>query len=91
MNSQPVHDPSNRRFRLHVDDQDCVLDYLLSGGVMTITHTGVPDAVSGRGLAAKLMTSALGWARSEGLKVHPACSYAATFMRKHAEYSDLLA
>jgi predicted GNAT family acetyltransferase len=46
------HDATNHCFFLILDDQRCVLDYTLQGQIMTITHTGVPDALGGRGLAA---------------------------------------
>ncbi|WP_345782598.1 N-acetyltransferase, partial [Dokdonella sp.] len=39
------------RFETTVDGVLCVLEYRLRGDVMTITHTGVPDAVGGRGIA----------------------------------------
>ena len=67
------------------------LDYTLRDGVMVITHTEVPPAIGGRGVAAALTRTALATARREGWKVLPACSYAAAFIRRHPEFSDLLA
>ena len=75
--------------RVQVEGFDCELDYRLDAGVMTILHTGVPPAVGGRGIAAQLTRAALAFARKEGLRVRPACSYAAAFMRRHAQYADL--
>lgn len=83
------HDPSVRRFQTVVDGEACVLDYIESGEVMTITHTGVPGRVGGRGIAAALVQSALDAARERGWKVRPACSYAAVWMQRHPEYLDL--
>ena len=57
---------------------------------MTITHTGVPPAVGGRGIAGALVQAAFDWARGAKRKVVPACSYAAQWARKHPEYSDLV-
>lgn len=85
------HDPGAGRFEMHVEGQRCELDYVLRHQVMTITHTGVPAAVAGRGLAAELTRTALETARAEGWKVVPACSYVAAWMRRHPEYGDLLA
>ena len=68
-----------------------VLDYQLNGNVMTITHTGVPEAVGGRGIAADLTRHALDTARSRGWKVRPVCSYAAVYIKRHPEYQDLVA
>lgn len=84
------HDPGMCRFSVVVEGHACEVDYRLSGPVMTITHTGVPQAVGGRGIAAQLMRAALAEAEAQGWKVVPACSYAADFMRKHPEFGHLL-
>jgi predicted GNAT family acetyltransferase len=55
---------------------------------MTITHTRVPPAIGGRGVAAELMRAALAVAKEKGWSINPACSYAAAYMRKHAPSSD---
>jgi uncharacterized protein len=85
------HDEHAHRFTTEVDGHRAELDYTLSGKVMTITHTGVPRAIGGRGVAAELMREALEVARKSGWSVNPACSYAAAYMRKHKEHiEDLL-
>jgi predicted GNAT family acetyltransferase len=85
------HYPERHRFETTVDGHDCEIDYELSGGVMTISHTGVPAAVGGRGIAAELTRFALETARTMGWKVVPGCSYAAKYMREHPEVEDLRA
>jgi predicted GNAT family acetyltransferase len=85
-----THDAGKRRFTAVVDGHECEIDYQLSGEVMSITHTGVPQAIAGRGIAAQLMRAVLKEAEARGWKVIPACSYAADFMRKHPEYGHLL-
>ncbi len=79
------------RFEAVVEGHTCEVDYHLQGAVMAITHTGVPRPLEGRGLAAALVQHALQWARSEGLKVRPVCSYVQVYMRRHPEWQDLLA
>ena len=44
------HDTVASRFFLLIEGHRCVLDYALTNGTMTITHTGVPEALGGRGL-----------------------------------------
>jgi uncharacterized protein len=89
------HDRAAHRFETHVEGARCVLDYTLTPGadhsVMTITYTGVPASVGGRGIAAALVEAALETARDEGWTVRPACSYAAVWMQRHPAYRDLLA
>lgn len=84
------HDAARKRFEVIVDDQVCELNYRDDGRTMTITHTGVPPAVGGRGIAGALVQAAFDWARGAKRRVVPACSYAAQWARKHPEYSDLV-
>ncbi|MEO8999744.1 MAG: GNAT family N-acetyltransferase [Rhodanobacter sp.] len=93
------HDRVTHRFETQVDGAECELDYTLTAGltagltaaVMTITHTGVPPEVGGRGIASALVQAALDAARSQGWKVVPACSYAAVWIERHPEYRALCA
>lgn len=85
-----VHDPHASRFSVAVEGHRGELAYTLRDGVMVITHTEVPPAIGGRGIAAALTRAALDTARREGWKVLPACSYAAAFIRRHREFSSLL-
>lgn len=85
-----THDEAGHRFLVDVEGHRCLLEYDLAGSVMTITHTGVPEAVGGRGIAAALMREAFETARRRAWRVIPACSYARVFIQRHAEYADLI-
>jgi predicted GNAT family acetyltransferase len=91
MNIPVRHDSAANRFATEVDGRLCVADYRLSGAVMTMTHTFVPPPLEGRGIAAALVAEALEYARREGLRVRPACSYVARYMQRHPATLDLLA
>jgi uncharacterized protein len=82
------HDQDAKRFTTEVDGRRAELDYTEAGGVMTITHTRVPREIGGRGVAAELMRAALQFAAERSLSIDPACSYAAAYMRKHAQAPD---
>jgi predicted GNAT family acetyltransferase len=86
-----VHNAAASRFEIAVDGHLGLIDYRLHDGVMRLTHTEVPPALEGRGIAGALVRSALEHARAQGLKVDPQCSYAAAYMRRHPETQDLLA
>jgi predicted GNAT family acetyltransferase len=82
------HDPGAHRFATEVDGSRAELDYTLANGVLTITHTIVPPAIGGRGIAAELMKAALGAARGAGWSVNPVCSYAKSYLAKHPQEAD---
>ena len=86
-----THNESRQRFETTVDGQLCVADYQLRGNVLWMTHTGVPPAVGGRGIAAELVRVALEWAQAQGYTVEPSCSYVEVYMRRHPQTLKLLA
>lgn len=83
------HNPAEHRFEATVDGRLCVAEYRENAGVLTFTHTYVPPELRGRGIAEKLVRAALEYARAEHFRVIPACSYVATFIRRHREYVQL--
>ena len=85
-----THNPAASRFETTVDGHLCVCQYRLYGKLMMFTHTGVPDALRGRGIAAELARVALDHARAQGFKVRPDCSYVEAYMQRHPETLDLL-
>lgn len=84
------HQPQFQRFSTVVDGHQAELVYRLEDGVLVIAHTGVPEAIGGRGIAAALVQAAFDHARASGLKVRPACSYAAAWLQRHPEAADLV-
>ncbi|MBS0194819.1 MAG: N-acetyltransferase [Proteobacteria bacterium] len=86
-----IHDdPRRQRFEAIVDGHASRLDYEVEDGVMVIVHTEVPSALQGRGIAGALVRHACEAARARGLQVEPRCDYAATWLRRHPEYADLV-
>ena len=85
------HNEAAHRFEWTEDGQLCVLDYTLSGMTASFTHTGVPDAVGGRGIAADLVRTGLDTARARGWRVRALCSYVAAYVQRHPQYQDLVA
>jgi predicted GNAT family acetyltransferase len=56
---QIEHLAERGRFRVVIEGQASELDYRLGANVMSITHTGVPARLEGRGIAAALTRAAL--------------------------------
>jgi predicted GNAT family acetyltransferase len=84
------HNVTDKCFELRLDGHRCELDYTLDNNVMTITHTGVPSELGGRGLAAEITKFALDHAQSQGWRVIPQCSYVAAYIKKHTQYASLV-
>jgi len=85
------HNQAAHKFELVEENVTSVVEYELDGELMDITHTIVPDAVGGRGIAGELNKEALNTARQNGWKVRPTCTYTQAYIKRHPEFQDLLA
>jgi uncharacterized protein len=86
------HEPAARRFTTDVEGVAAFLSYReVAGRVLELDHTYVPPAGRGGGIASQLTAYALGYARASGFKVVPSCRFVAAYVRRHAEFHDLLA
>jgi predicted GNAT family acetyltransferase len=85
------HNKAERRFEIPLADGAVAFaDYRLEDDRVVFPHTVVPPAHEGQGLGSALVRASLDWARAEGLKVVPACSFYARYMTRHPESHDLL-
>lgn len=84
-----IHDPVNQRFEMKADGQTAYIRYIAFEGGMDIVTTRVPAPLEGRGMASALTEYALAYARRQGLRIVPSCSFTAAYLRRHPEYRDL--
>lgn len=86
-----THEQPEQRYLAFADDLEVGhLDYVESDGVVTFTHTIVPDEFGGRGVAGALVKDALDDVRERDLTVVPRCSYVRSWIQRHPEYLDLV-
>ena len=62
-----------------------------SNGVRVATHTIVPPAIGGRGVAARLVEAMVADAKAEGFQIDPQCSYVDAMFRRNKDWADLRA
>lgn len=85
------HNPEKKRFEIALEAQFAVTEYILAADRIIFTHTEVPIAFEGKGVANKLAHAALAYAQAQALKVMPLCPYMAGYMKRHPEFQHLLA
>ena len=78
------------RFEIERNGQVASLEYSMTGDVLALIHTEVPDKLRGLGLASLLAENALRFARENNLKVDVICPSVQEYIEKHPEYSDLV-
>lgn len=93
------HNPAQQRFEARLTAADgtpgpgdplALCNYSRHGQVLVVHHTEVPVALQGQGVAGVLVQATLDWARAQGLRVRPSCSYVAGYMRRNPQTQDLL-
>lgn len=78
-----VHRPEQARFTAEVDGVTGYLTYEVASDTVAMTHTIVPPAIGGRGVAAELTRTAVAWARERDLRIEPDCSYVRAWLAKN--------
>ena len=77
------------RFEIEQSDQTAYLEYSLTGNILELIHTEVPEKLRHLGLASALAENALQWAREHTLKVDIICPTVRRYVEEHPGYSDL--
>jgi predicted GNAT family acetyltransferase len=87
-----VDNPAERRYEIRVDGELAgKLEYRREAGAVDLFHTEVEPGLRNRGLGAVLVRDALDDLRARGDRVIPTCPFVAAFIRRNAEYEDLVA
>jgi hypothetical protein len=79
------------RFEMASGNATAFAEYQRTGDQIVLTHTEVPEALSGQGIGSKLVSGVLDAIRAEGTKVIPQCEFVANFIQRHPGYRSLLA
>ena len=85
-----THNQAANRFETTIEGHTGFISYQDQGDRIVYDHTIVPSELGGKGVGSALVKHALDYARNEGKKVVPTCSFVASYINKHAEYQDLL-
>ena len=59
--------------------------------IRVATHTIVPQAIGGRGIAGLLVEALIADAREQGFRIVPQCSYVARKFERNPDWADLKA
>jgi len=85
-----IHREALKRFETEDAGFIGYVQYELYEGGIDLTHTIVPKQIGGRGVAASIVAYVLDYARENGLRVKPSCSYVRTYIERHKElYGNL--
>jgi uncharacterized protein len=85
-----IHNPDKNRFEVTVEGLTAELVYRRTDDTINFRHTGVPEAIEGRGIGSQLAQAGLEYAKDAGLTVIPSCPFVRHYINQHPEYQSLL-
>ncbi|MCX8996716.1 GNAT family N-acetyltransferase [Rhizobiaceae bacterium BDR2-2] len=84
--------PSGGRYVAVVDGHEAEMTFSRTSPTLIILdHTGVPDALRGRGVGQALALRAVEDARSNGWRIIPLCPFFKAQVARHPEWRDVIA
>lgn len=82
---QVVDNAQRSRLEYHADGELAELTYRRRAGRLVLVHTGVPDALGGRGVGGLLVQAAVRKATAERMTVVPLCPFARGWLERHPD------
>jgi len=77
------------RFVVRMGNAEAYLTYELHAGVLEVISTFTPPALRGQGIAAQLTEAAIAFARQEGFRIRPTCSYTRAYLEQRIDLREL--
>lgn len=90
MDNTVVDRPDRNRFELAIAGELALAYYRLESDRFVLTHTEVPQALSGQGVGSRLAKGVFEQLRASGRKVVPRCTFMAGWASRHPEYNDIV-
>lgn len=84
------HNQEKHRYEVETDGKLAILEYRDAGGQRYYTHTEVPEALEGRGIASQMAKVVLDDAQAEQLSIVPLCPFVRGYIEKHPQYKPLV-
>ena len=84
-----IHNENENKYEYHIDGLVCYITYDDQNGNLHLTHTIVPEALGGRGIAKQLLIDVLEEIKKNGQKAVSECSYVVNFEAKNPDYADV--
>jgi predicted GNAT family acetyltransferase len=90
MSTDVIDRPDKSRFELPVEGEVAVAYYRADGNRLTLTHTEVPQHLSGQGVGSRLAKGVFEALKGSNRRAVAKCPFMASYAARHPEYAALL-
>jgi predicted GNAT family acetyltransferase len=90
MDMEVLDNPAEQRFEMPVGEALAVAYYRNEDGRVVLTHTEVPQELSGRGIGSKLAEGVFEHLRGNSSRVVAKCPFMAAYASRRPEYAAML-
>ncbi len=88
MSYKLIHNAAKSNYEYHIDGHIAYITYDEQNGNMHLTHTIVPEALAGKGLAKTLLEDVLQQIKKDHKKAVAQCSYVVKYLEKNPQASE---
>lgn len=82
--------PERKRFEAVVDNQTAFIEYIKTPDKIFLTHTEVPQELSGKGIGKALVKEVLEEVKRLELELVPLCPFVALYIKRNPEWKALV-
>lgn len=91
MENHTLHiNETKSQFEFQIGNQTALIEFAIEGDKIYLTHTEVPESLSGKGIGSELVRQTLLHVKKQNLTVMPLCSFVAQYIDNHPEWHSLL-
>ncbi len=85
-----IDNKERKQYEFHIDGLVPRIEYIKVKEKVYLTHTEVPKALEGKGVASQLVHQVLLNIASESLTLIPMCPFVALYVKRHPEWKKLV-
>ncbi len=80
-----------KQFEMEVDGLKAIIAYQEHHFTITLTHTEVPPALEGKGVATAIIEKTLSYLEKNHYRLIPLCPFVVAYIKRHPEWKMILA
>lgn len=90
MERKLIDNTEGKQYEYHIDGVIAKIEYIKAKNKIYLTHTEVPTALEGQGVASALVKDVLEDIERKGLTLVPMCPFVASYIKRYPDWKKLV-